>query len=151
MGHLAVSKKRNMPHSVLHYAITFAQILTLFKPPSQNWGRKPNIPPALEKKLVDYLLVIERKYFGYTLDDVKRLSFQLAVQNKFSNPFSIAKEAAGKDWLKRFMKLHSDKLSLRPPTGTSAARATGFSKEQVWILFDLYVNQQEHPLPEPQN
>jgi hypothetical protein len=37
------------------------------------------------------------------------------------------------------------------PTGTSTARATGFSKEQVWIFFDLYVNQQEHPMPELQN
>ena len=36
------------------------------------------------------------------------------------------------------MKRHSDKLSLRQPTGTSTARATGFSKEQVGIFFDLY-------------
>ena len=36
------------------------------------------------------------------------------------------------------MKQHSDKLSLRQPTGTSTARATGFSKEQVGIFFDLY-------------
>ena len=36
------------------------------------------------------------------------------------------------------MKRHSDKLSLRQPTGTSTARATGFSKEQVMIFFDLY-------------
>ena len=36
------------------------------------------------------------------------------------------------------MKLHSDKLSLGRPTGTSTARATGFSKEQVGIFFDLY-------------
>jgi len=36
------------------------------------------------------------------------------------------------------MKQHSDELSLRQPTGTSTARATGFSKEQVGISFDLY-------------
>jgi len=36
------------------------------------------------------------------------------------------------------MKGHSDKLSLRQPTGTSTVRATGFSKEHVGILFDLY-------------
>jgi hypothetical protein len=36
------------------------------------------------------------------------------------------------------MKQHNDKLSLRQPTGTSTARATGFSKENVGIFFDLY-------------
>ena len=67
--------------------------------------------------------LIERKYFGCTRDDVRRLSVQLAVQNKIPNQFSIAKEAAGKDWFKRFMKWHSEKLSLRPPTETFTARA----------------------------
>jgi hypothetical protein len=78
--------------------LRFAQIRTLFKPSSQNWGRKPNIPPALKKKLVEYFLVIERKYLGCTRVDVRRLAFQLAVQNKIPNPFSVAKEAAGEDW-----------------------------------------------------
>jgi len=101
-------------------------------------GRKPIIPPAHEKKLVDYRLLMERNYCGCTRDDVRRPAFQLAVQNKIPSPFSIAKEAAGKDWFKRCMKRHSDKLSLRQPTGTFTARATGFSKEQLGIFFDLY-------------
>jgi len=101
-------------------------------------GRKTIIPPALEEKLFGYLLLIERKYFRCTRDDVRRLAFQLAVQNKITNSFSIAKEAAGKDWFKRCMKRHSDKLSLRQPIGTSTARTTGFGKEQVGIFFDLY-------------
>ena len=49
---------------------------------------------------------------GCTRDDVRRLAFHLAVQNKIPRPFSIAKEAAGKDWFKHFMKQHSDKLSV---------------------------------------
>ena len=109
-----------------------------FQATQSKLGRKPIIPPALEEKLVEYLLLIERKYFGCTREDVRRLAFQLAVWNKIPNPFSIAKEAAGKDWFKRFMKRHSDKLSLRQPTGTSTARVTGFNKEQVGIFFDLY-------------
>ena len=36
------------------------------------------------------------------------------------------------------MERHSDKLSLRQPTGMSTARATGFSKEHVGIFFDFY-------------
>jgi hypothetical protein len=98
---------------------------------------KPIVPPPLEGQLVEYLLLIGRKYFGCTRDDVRRIVFQLAVQKKISNPFSFAKEAVGKDWFKR-MKRYSDKPSLRQPTGTSTARVTGFSKEQVGIFFDLY-------------
>jgi len=101
-------------------------------------GRKPIIPPALEEKHVEYLLLIDRKYFGCTQNDDSSLAVQLAVHNKISSPFPIAKEAADKDWFNRCTKQHSDKLSLCQPTGTSTAKATGFSKEQVAICFDLY-------------
>jgi hypothetical protein len=39
---------------------------------------------------------------------------------------------------KRFMKRHCDKLTMRQPSGTPSARATGFSKEQAGIFFGLY-------------
>jgi hypothetical protein len=104
-------------------------------------GRKPIILPTLEEMFVEYLLLIERKYFRCTRGDVRRLAFKLAVQNKIPNQFLIATEAAGKDWFKRFMKRHNDKLALRQPTGISTARAIGFSKEQMGIFFGLYEKQ----------
>jgi len=134
--HLAAAK--NITCLVLHYTITFAQIGTPFQATQSKLGRKPIIPPALEEKLVEYLLLIERKYFGCTRDDVRRLAFQFTVQNIIPIPFSFTKAAAGKGRFKRFMKWHSDKLSLPQPTGTSTAGATGFSEEQVGIFFDLY-------------
>jgi len=79
-----------------------------------------------------------QKYFGCTRDDVRRLAFQLAFQNKIPNLFLIDKEAAGRHWFKRLMKRYNEKLSLRQVTGISTARATGFSKEQLEIFFDLY-------------
>jgi len=81
-----------------------------FQATQSKLGRKPIIPPALEEKLVECLLLIERKYFGCIRDGVRRLAFELDVQDKIPSPFSIAKEAAGKDWFKRCMKRHSDKL-----------------------------------------
>jgi len=36
------------------------------------------------------------------------------------------------------MKRHGVNLSLRDPTGTSTAKATGFNKVQVGIFVDLY-------------
>ena len=133
MGYLATAKI--ITCLVLHYTITFAQIGNPFQATQSKLGRKPIIPPALEEKLVDYLLLFERKYFGCTRDDVRRLDFQIPVQNKIPNPFSIFKEAAGKEWFKRCMKRYSDRLSLRQPAGTSTTRATGFSKEQVNFLW----------------
>jgi hypothetical protein len=98
----------------------------------------PIILPAFEERLVEYLLLMEWKYFGYTRDDIRRLTLHLAAQNKIRIPFSIAKEAAHKDWFKRCMKGHRDKPSLLQPTESSTARPTGFNKEQLVILFDLY-------------
>ena len=136
LGHLAAAKNTyNVPPSTLGDYIR--SNWDRFQATYSKLGCKPIIPPALEEKLVEYLLLIGRKYFGCTRDDVRRLAFQLAVQNKIPNLLSIAKESAGKDWFKRFMKRHSDKM-LRQPTGTPTARATEFSKEQVGIFFDLY-------------
>jgi hypothetical protein len=109
-----------------------------FQATQSKLGSKPIISQAPEEKLFEYILLIERKYFRCTRNDVRRLDFQLAVQNKIPNSFSIAKKAAGKHWLKRFMKRYNDKLSWRKTTGTPTARATGFSKEQEEIFFDLY-------------
>jgi len=47
------------------------------------------------------------------------------VQNKIPSPLSIAKEAAGKDWFKRFMKQQNNNLLSRQPSGNSIVRATG--------------------------
>jgi len=125
-----------LPHSTLYDYVR--SNLDPFRATQSKFGSNPVIPPALEEKLVEYILLIELKYLGCTRDDIGSLASQLVVQNKIPSPFSIAKEAAGKDWFKRCIKRHSDKLSLGQPTGTSTARATGFSQEQVGIFFDLY-------------
>jgi len=101
MGYLAAAK--NITCLVLHCTINFAQIGTFFKPPSQNWGVSQLFLQVLKRSLLNISL-IERKYFGCTRDDVRSLAFQLVVQNNIPSPFSIVKEAAGKDWFKRFTK-----------------------------------------------
>jgi hypothetical protein len=101
-------------------------------------GRKPYIPSSIEETSVEYLTLIERNYFECTRDEFRRLAFQLAVKNKIHIPFSITTEPEGKDWFKRYMKRHSDKLSLRQITGTSTARDTGFRTIKLGIFFDLY-------------
>jgi len=90
MGYLTAAK--NITCLVLHHTIIFAQIRALFKPPSTKLGRKSIISAALEKKLVECILLIERKYFGCTRDDVRSLSFQLAVENKIPVHFQSPKK-----------------------------------------------------------
>ena len=122
MVYLAAAKKYNSPPFTLQDYVR--SNWNPFQATQSKLGRNPIIPPALGEKFVDQLLLIQWKYFGCTREDVRRLAFQLAVQNKIPSPFSIAKEAAGQDWFKRCMKRHSDKLSLLQPTGTSTASAT---------------------------
>ena len=136
MGYLAASKKFNVPRSTLcDYVRSKSEPSDTIK---TKLGRKPVFPLALEEKLVDHLLLMEKRYFGFTRSDVTRLAFQLAKRNDIQNPFSVAKEAAGKDWFKRFMKRHETKLSLRQATGTSISRVRGFNKIEVSKFFDIY-------------
>jgi hypothetical protein len=46
-------------------------------------------------------------------------------------------EAAGKKWLKGFLKRHAEILSVRLPQDISAARVKSFTKENVNKFFDL--------------
>lgn len=98
-------------------------------------GRKTVLVPELENQLVQYILQMESRYFGLTRTDVKKMAYQLALRNNIKHPFNNL--TAGRKWLKGFLYRHTDKLSLRTPTGTSFARAKGFTKENVKTFFNL--------------
>lgn len=103
---------------------------------STKLGRPTVLSSKLESQLVAYLSIMESKFFGLTRRDIKNIAYQIAIANKLPNPFSPNKECAGKKWLKLFLKRHKE-ISLRKPTGTSFARAKGFTKENVHKFFDL--------------
>lgn len=130
MGYLAASKRFNVPRSTLFdYVRSNSEPTEAVK---SKLGRKPILPDELEEKLVEYLLMMEKKYFGCTRNDVKRLAYQLAELNNIPNPFSIVKEVAGKDWFKRFMQRHNQKLSLRTPTFVHLLLGSRASIEKAW-------------------
>lgn len=97
-------------------------------------GRKTVLGPDIEYMLVQYVKQMEKRYFGLTRNDVKRMAYQLAVRNTLKHPFN--NRTAGRKWLKGFLARHKE-LSLRQPTGTSFARVKGFTKENVKSFFDL--------------
>ncbi|KAJ4432731.1 hypothetical protein ANN_21369 [Periplaneta americana] len=100
-------------------------------------GRKPVFSQELETELVDYLVMMEQKYFGLTRQDVKMLAFQLAKRNGITNRFSELRGSAGKVWLYGFLRRHKDRISIRSATGTSLSRTKGFNKASVGAFFDI--------------
>lgn len=100
-------------------------------------GRKPILPKELEKKLVEYLLEMERSFFGMTRGDLRRFAFQLAMKNNIKNPFNKNEETAGRGWYDHFLRRHKNVLSERQPTATSTARVRGFTREALKGFYDL--------------
>ncbi|KAJ4450773.1 hypothetical protein ANN_02203 [Periplaneta americana] len=62
MGYLAASKRFSVPRSTLFDYVRSNSEPT--KAVKSKLGRKPILPASLEEKLVDYVLMMERKYFG---------------------------------------------------------------------------------------
>ncbi|KAG5878474.1 hypothetical protein JTB14_015786 [Gonioctena quinquepunctata] len=57
---------------------------------------------------------MHRRFYGLGLGDIKRLAYQLAIRNGLRHPFSHESGAAGKKWLKEFLKRNQN-LSIRKP------------------------------------
>ncbi|CAK1581025.1 unnamed protein product [Parnassius mnemosyne] len=72
---------------------------------------------------------MEQKLYGLTRMDMRRIAYQLAVKNNVPHPFHD--DRAGRYWLKGFLARHKQTLSIRKPTGTSFARANGFTKARM--------------------
>ncbi|CAG5029541.1 unnamed protein product [Parnassius apollo] len=92
-------------------------------------GRRPVFNKVFEEMLVKYALVMEQKLYGLTRMDMRRIAYQLAVKNNVPHPFHD--DRAGRYWLKGFLARHKQTLSIRKPTGTSFARANGFTKARM--------------------
>ncbi|CAH1977447.1 unnamed protein product [Acanthoscelides obtectus] len=101
---------------------------------SKKIGRKPLFDKAFEDMLVNYALIMEDKLYGLTQMDMRRIAYQLAIRNNLSNPFKD--EKAGRYWLKGFLSRHRQILSMRKPSETSFARASGFTKERMNEFYD---------------
>lgn len=134
MGYLKASINFKVPRTTL-----FRLVAEKDTPTEQlvrkNIGRKPVFNKHFESLLVEYALEMESKFYGLTQMDLRRLAYQLALRNNISNPFTS--NAAGRYWLKGFLSRNKNILSMRKPTGTSFARALGFTKERMDEFYDL--------------
>ncbi|CAG9831030.1 unnamed protein product, partial [Diabrotica balteata] len=135
MGVKKASKHFDVPKTTLRRYVKEASTSEATEVHTKKLGRKPAIPEELENELVEYLKYMEAKFYGFTRLDVRRMAYQLAIRNGIQTNFR--NEIAGRAWLDHFLRQHKDKLSIRKPTGTSYARAKGFTRERVNAFYDL--------------
>lgn len=99
-----------------------------------------------EKQLGQYIIKCSKINYGLTIDDVCKLAFRFAQKVEADYPANW--DDAGKatrDWYYAFVKRHG-RLSLLKPTPTSANRAKGFNKQNVYYFFNLLKSAlDEHP------
>jgi len=100
-------------------------------------GRPRTLTDEQEAELVNVILEMEKRLFGLTLMDVRRLAFKYCEINNIENTFNKNARCAGEEWMSSFLKKHKE-LSLRIPEATSLARASGFNPEKVRKFFDAY-------------
>jgi len=93
----------------------------------------------------DYMLLIifvvciielGKRYYGMTHFQVRKFAYEYAVKNGLNHCFDNEAKIAGVDWVKGFLKRHSE-ISLRAPEMISLGRIMGFNKPQVKLFVDL--------------
>lgn len=134
LGFLSAAKTFGVPKSTLERR--FKNANKIAKGTSKKLGsRRLTFPIELEQKLVEYTKKMEMMLYGLTTRTIRSLAFQLAEINNIEHNFNKNSQLAGWHWLRSF--LQRNKLSLRLPEATSAARARGFNKQAVASFFDI--------------
>ncbi|XP_039279002.1 uncharacterized protein LOC120350338 [Nilaparvata lugens] len=89
-----------------------------------------------EQELCEYIIDMERRFYGLTQNELRCAAYSLAEKNKILHTFNHEKKMADKDWVAGFKKRHPS-ISLRTPAAASLARAQGFNKVNVCKFFDI--------------
>ena len=104
---------------------TLQRLLRVDKPSEEaaltKLGRNPIMGEELETELVEYLLIMESKFYGLTRQDVRRVAYQLCERNGINHLFS-EEGLASRAWFDNFMNCHKNVLSVFKPSATSFSR-----------------------------
>lgn len=100
-----------------------------------------------EQALVDYIIKCSQMFYGLTINDTRKLAYDMAKQNDIHVPKKWHDtQLAGLEWYYGFRKRHP-RLSLRTPEGCSLSRATSFNRHNVNLFFDnLHDTMTRHPV-----
>ena len=95
--------------------------------------------PEQELRIVEYLILAAKMFYGLPKDEVRRMVFHYAhACDSKSIPDAWEKEQkATRDWYYAFMERHPA-LVLKAPEGMSIARIVAFNKVNVQTFFTAY-------------
>ena len=74
-----------------------------------------------ENQFVSHLKEMDLVYNGLSISDIQRIVFHYVKKYNIVHPFSKYNGVAGRDFVNRFLKGHTD-LSIRKPQGLSVYR-----------------------------
>ena len=108
-----------------------------------GWFRNV-LSESQEEELKRYITDIDKAFYGLTIKDIRVLVFEYCKRNEINNSFSKETKVAGEDFVRGFLKQHTD-LALRKPQGVVLNRVFGLNKEVVKRCFDnLEILHNEH-------
>ena len=140
MGFLKASKVYGVPKSTLERRVKDKNLVIKGAEKGLR-SRQLTFSPAMEEQLVNYVKKMEAMFYGLTTQEIKCLAYQLAEKNGIPHHFSQETKMAGKVWLQSFIQ--RNRLAIRVPEPTSAARARAFNKHNVDSFFNLLEGLQE--------
>eukprot|EP00794_Sanderia_malayensis_P018367 gene18367-20214_t len=79
-----------------------------------------------EKQLADYIKQMDSSFYGLSINEIRRLVFEFAEQNKLDHPFNKEKKMAGRDFVAGFLRRQKT-LSLRKPEAIALNRVFGIT------------------------
>lgn len=127
------AEQYNVPKSTLERRVTNKN--KIVKENEKYLGRYRKVfSDEQEEEIVDYILEMEKRFFGITYKELRQLAFDFASANGIPNNFNKDTKMASKKWIYGFLNRHKN-VSLRKPEATSYARATGFNKNAVRSFF----------------
>ena len=98
----------------------------------QNLGRYlPVFNEKLENRLATYVVEIGKRYYGMTNLQMRHLAYEYAIRNNVHHCFHDKSRMAGIDWIKGFLKRHTE-ISLLVPEMSSLGG--------LWALMNLKVS-----------
>jgi hypothetical protein len=81
---------------------------------------KPVFTKTQESELADHCKDLNDRFYGLTLQTLRKLGYEFAEANNVKHPFDKSSKMAGKDWAYQFLKTHN--FCLRTPQQTSLGR-----------------------------
>ncbi|XP_014480402.1 PREDICTED: uncharacterized protein LOC106747419 [Dinoponera quadriceps] len=123
---IRAAKRYKVPYSTLY------KMLNAAKPGSKDplviiAGRRERngiFPKELEKTIMEYCLLIKKKFYEISCKDIRRLAYQMTIKSGITTTFHDS--MAGRQWFYRFMSRHSNEPSVGRSKITSLERISNF-------------------------